>query len=156
MRGADGCRIVVVTEIDAPIERVFDLARDPYLHAELAKRTREKVVFAAHPLLGLDDVVTFEAVHFGVRQALSARIVEYERPVLFVDEMERGAFRTLRHTHRFEPADGKTRMTDELVFTAPLGPLGRLAERLVLKRHLERFLHERGRALKRYAEGSSG
>lgn len=43
-------------------------------------------------------------------------------------------------------------MTDVLRFQAPLGPIGWLAERIVLGPHLRRFLVERGLALKAMAE----
>jgi hypothetical protein len=38
-------------------------------------------------------------------------------------------------------------MTDRVEFTAPFGLLGRLAERLVLRRYLQRLIRERGRFL---------
>jgi hypothetical protein len=48
-------------------------------------------------------------------------------------------------------------MTDEFDFTAPLGPLGRLANPLFLTRYMRRLLLERNAYLKRVAEegGSS-
>jgi len=38
-------------------------------------------------------------------------------------------------------------MTDMVEFTAPLGVLGRVAERLILARYLERLIRDRGRFL---------
>ena len=46
--------------------------------------------------------------------------------------------------HRFEPDGSGSVMTDRLTFRAPFGVLGRVAERLVLARHLRRLLEERG------------
>ena len=40
-------------------------------------------------------------------------------------------------------------MTDALVVTAPLGPLGWLAERIFLERYLHRLIDERNRYLVR-------
>ena len=40
-------------------------------------------------------------------------------------------------------------MTDRVEFRAPFGPLGRIVERLVLRRYLERLIAERGRFLAR-------
>lgn len=53
----------------------------------------------------------------------------------------------------FEPVEGGTVMRDALRFSAPLGWLGALAERLVLRRHMECFLRERNGALRSTAEG---
>jgi ligand-binding SRPBCC domain-containing protein len=139
--------------IDAPLERVFDLARDVRIHAATTASTGERVVEAPESgLLQLGDEVEFEAVHFGVRQRLRSRIVEYDRPHRFVDEMQRGAFRRLRHIHRFEERGGATHMVDELDFASPFGLLGALVDRLFLAQYMRRFLMRRNLELKRLAE----
>jgi hypothetical protein len=43
-------------------------------------------------------------------------------------------------------------MRDELRFEAPLGAVGALASRLLLRPHLARFLAERNATIKRVAE----
>jgi ligand-binding SRPBCC domain-containing protein len=103
-------------------------------------------------LIGAGEEVTWRARHFGVWQRFTSRITEYDRPRHFRDEMQRGAFAHFRHDHDFTERDGKTLMTDTLDFAAPLGVLGRLAERAVLERYLEGFLVERNALLKRVAE----
>ena len=45
-------------------------------------------------------------------------------------------------------------MYDTRVPTAPLGPLGWMAERLVLRQHLTRFLTDRNAKLKSLAESN--
>src|SRR5208283_4752387 len=79
-------RVVIETRIAAPIELCFDLARDVGTHVRTSVRTRERVVAGkTSGLLDIDDVVTFEAVHFGVTQQLTSKIVEFDRPRRFVD-----------------------------------------------------------------------
>ena len=146
---------VIRTEIfiDAPPERCFDLSRDVDLHTRSASRTGERAVAGVTTgLLGPGDTVTWEAVHLGLRQRLTVRITRFDRPRLFVDELVRGAFRSLRHVHEFEPRDGGTLVRDTFAYTSPLGPLGTLADRLFLERYLRGFLVERNRFLKREAE----
>lgn len=148
--------IIVKTqlEIAAPIQICFDLARDIEIHTRTVwKHTREQAIHGvtAGPI-GMGETVTFEATHLGVRQQLTSKITEYVEPVLFVDEMQKGAFKRLRHTHTFQELDGKTVMTDVLEFEAPLGPLGFIAERLVLKRYMRKFLEHRNLELKKLAE----
>jgi ligand-binding SRPBCC domain-containing protein len=148
--------IRVETVIRAPIERCFDLARDPDLHARSVAQTGERVVSRTGAgLLGLGDVVTFEARHFGIRQRLTARITRFEPPHLFEDRMVRGAFRSVRHLHAFERIAEGTRMVDTFEYEAPLGPLGALATRLFLTRYLRRLLTARAAFLKRHAERES-
>jgi hypothetical protein len=43
-------------------------------------------------------------------------------------------------------------MRDVFDYAAPLGPLGRIAERLFLTRYMRRFLEERCRVIKEAAE----
>jgi ligand-binding SRPBCC domain-containing protein len=88
-----------------------------------------------------------------VRQHLTSRIIGYDRPRWFQDSQERGVFAWFVHDHHFEPAPGGgTVLRDVFRFAAPLGPLGRLAERLVLRRYMTRLLHARNDAIRRAAE----
>lgn len=149
--------IELSTYINAPIELVFDLARDLDLHQESTSRTREKIVAGRSTgLVQLDDEITFEAVHFGVRQRLTSKIIELKAPHRFVDRMTNGAFRSLEHIHEFESVKDGTIMRDKMTIAAPLGPLGVVAERLFLAAYMRRFLEERNTFLKRTAESREG
>ncbi len=145
--------IELATFIRATPERVFDLSRDVDAHVASASGTGERAVSGkTHGLLELGDEVTWEAVHFGVRQRLTSRITRFDRPRSFRDSMVRGAFARFDHDHVFESQDGGTLARDVFDFTSPFGVLGRLADALVLERHMRRFLRERMRILKELAE----
>jgi len=145
--------ITVETYIQAPVEICFDLARDIGLHCRTAASTQERAVGGVTTgLIGLGEEVTFEAVHFGIRQRLTAHITEFDPPHGFTDEMLRGAFKTLRHVHEFRSEGAGTVMTDTLTWTAPFGILGKLADSLFLKAHMRHFLKERNANLKQIAE----
>lgn len=145
--------LLVQTEIAAPIERVFDLARDIAVHCATADFTGERAVGPLTAgLLERGDQVTFEAVHLGVRQRLTARVVELERPTRFADEMVSGVFSSLRHVHEFRETPEGTRMRDTLTWRSPLGLLGRVADVLFVASHLRRFLERRNANLKALAE----
>ena len=147
-------RIEVITRIQAPINQVFDLARSVELHEQSQRSHRERAVAGATSgLLELDDEVTWEAVHFGIRQRLTSRITQMRAPTFFRDSQVSGAFKRFDHDHQFESLpDGSTRMTDVFNYTAPFGPLGRLADALFLKRYMTRLLEERNHILKQVAE----
>ena len=145
--------LAVETLIQAPINLCFDLARDMRVHAESMANTREQVLRCPESgLLELGDEVEFEAVHFGIRQRLTSKIVEYDRPKLFVDQMVTGAFKSLRHEHRFRIDGEFTVMTDVVELAAPFGLLGRLAEAAFLNRYMHKLLSERGAQLRTLAE----
>ncbi len=145
--------IRVVTTIYAPRERVFDLARSIDAHMVSTGKTQERAVDGVvSGLIGLGETVTWEARHFGIRQRLKVRITEFDRPVMFADEMVFGAFKSMNHTHRFVEVEGGTEMIDEFRYEAPLGILGRVAERVFLSRYMKRFLINRNRVLKEVGE----
>ena len=141
------------TAIHAPPERCFDLALSVDLHAQSQAYAHERPI--AGVLAGqmhLGDSVTWEAVHFGVKQHLTSQITAYERPSRFTDEMIAGIFQQLHHTHVFVAQPYGTLMIDIFMFRAPLGLLGRLAETLFLTRYMNGLLLARNRYLKQVAE----
>jgi ligand-binding SRPBCC domain-containing protein len=143
---------VVETRIAAPIELCFDLARDVDVHLRTSASTGERAVGGkTSGLLELGNVVTFEAVHSGIRQRLTSKIVEFRRPDRFVDEMVKGAFASLRHVHEFD-ADGPSVVRDTLTWRSPLGLLGVLADTLFVERRMRAFLENRQLEVKAYAE----
>lgn len=151
--------VIVETEIliDAPIELCFDMARDIDVHTQTVwKHTKEKAVAGiTSGKINHEDTVTFEARHFWIRQKLTSRITAYQAPYYFVDEMLKGAFKSLRHEHIFEEQNGKTLMKDRLTMVAPFGIIGWVTERLILKSYMKRFLMYRNQQLKLLIEMKS-
>src|SRR4051794_14315537 len=102
--------IDLTTDIDAPIERVFDLARDLDLHAASMAHTGERAVAGRTTgRVEVGDTVTWRARHFGLWWSLTSRITAVEAPVRFEDVQERGPFAWFRHEHRLEAVGGGTR-----------------------------------------------
>jgi ligand-binding SRPBCC domain-containing protein len=145
--------IVLTTRIAAPPERCFDLARSVDLHrASLGASGERAVAGVVSGLIGAGEQVTWEATHFGVRQRLTSRITAFDRPWHLRDSMLSGAFRRFDHDRWFEPDGGGTLVRERFDFEAPLGILGRLAERLFLTRYMTRLLTERNAVVKAVAE----
>lgn len=148
-------KIVLETQINAPAEVCFDLMRDIRLHTETTAQTDEKAVAeATSGKIGLGQTVTFEGVHFGIRQRLIVEVVEFERPRLFVDEMTEGVFKSFKHIHEFFPNENGVLMRDTLQWIAPLGFLGKIADKLFLENHLRKLVTKRNLKLKEIAEAS--
>lgn len=145
--------IDLTTDVNAPIERVFDLARDLDLHARSMAHTSERAVAGRTTgLIDRGDTVTWRARHFGLWWSLTSRVTAVEAPVRFEDVQEHGPFAWFRHEHRFEALGRATRMYDRWEHRSPLGPLGRLVDHLVLERYMRSLLVTRNAALKRAAE----
>lgn len=149
--------ITIETWIAAPIERVFDLARSIDAHMLSTDGTEERAIAGrTSGLIECGESVTWEARHFGIKQQMTVKIVSMQRPIFFADEMVRGAFASMSHAHRFAEKSGGTLMSDEFHFTAPMGILGRIAERLFLTRYMRNFLIKRSVCLKQLAESDEG
>ena len=63
--------IKLETNINAPIERVFDLARSIDLHKISTAHTNEQAIAGkTSGLIGMDESVIWRAKHFGIYQNL--------------------------------------------------------------------------------------
>jgi ligand-binding SRPBCC domain-containing protein len=145
--------IRLTTYINAPVERCFDLSLNVDLHRHSVAHTRERpVAGVTRGMMKLGDTVTWEAIHFGVKQRLTTQITAYDRPQSFTDEMIRGVFHSMTHTHEFVSQPPGTLMLDLFSFRAPLGVLGWVAEILFLTRYMRGLLLTRNSYLKQIAE----
>lgn len=99
--------------IKAPVELCFDLKRSVDIHTKTTAKTKEAAVDGVtEGLLEVGDTVTWEAIHFGIKQRLTAKVTLMEKPNKFVDIMEKGAFHSFVHTHQFIEESGGTIMMD--------------------------------------------
>lgn len=145
------------TIIRAPAEVCFDAARDITLHEQTAGHTGERAVAGVTSgLISLGETVTFEGRHFGISQRLTSKIVEFDPPHRFVDEMQEGAFKRMRHIHEFREVEGATLMVDTLDFASPLGPIGWIVDLIFLRSYMRGFVAKRNAELKRLIEVKSG
>lgn len=145
--------IKLETEINAPIERVFDLARSIDLHKDSMSKYDERAVAGrTSGLIEMNETVTWEATHFGIRQRLTSRITAFDRPKYFRDSMVTGAFARFDHDHFFEEISNGTLIKDTFDFDSPLGILGKIADFLFVEAHLREMLEERNALIKRIAE----
>jgi len=145
--------ITLETRIAAPAMRCFLLSLNVDLHMDSTARTRERAIAGVtRGLIGYGESVTWEGRHFGFLLRHTSKIVSYEAPTFFCDVMAAGMFKSFRHDHHFAEVAAETVMQDVLQFAAPLGLLGVLAEKLVLRRYFEGFLLERNAVIKQVAE----
>jgi ligand-binding SRPBCC domain-containing protein len=141
------------TFIRAPIELCFDSALNVDVHVASTSGLHGRAVSGiTHGIMKLGDEVTWEAVHLGILQRLTSQITEHERPRMFVDEMQRGAFKSWRHQHLFEAQADGTLMIDHVIYSSPLGLLGHLVDALYLENYMKRFLIAHNKDFKKILE----
>ena len=148
--------IELSTVISAPRERVFDLARCIDAHQDSTEGTQERAVAGVTTgLIALNDEVTWEAKHLGIRQRLTVRVTAFDRPSHFQDIMVRGAFKRMKHDHEFVEHPAGTLMIDHFEFQSPLGILGSIVDRVFLAGYMRAFLVRRNLVLKTLAESGA-
>jgi ligand-binding SRPBCC domain-containing protein len=139
-------QITVSTEVAAPIDTVFEFHLDPRNAARISPRGT-RVLSVEAP----EQVREGDAVHLAVRQfplpvtqRWRVRIERIEEPVAIVDVAFAGPFPVWRHEHLFSVAgENRTVLTDRVTYELPLGALGRLVDRLVVRRVLVRAFRAR-------------
>lgn len=147
----------LTTDLCATPEQCFDLSLSVDAHTSSMGASGERAVAGrTSGMLGPGETVTWRARHFGVPFRMTAQVVEHRRPHEFLDVQVSGPFASWQHRHRFEgiPGGGTT-MTDDIEFRSPFGLLGRLVDRWVLGRYLERLITERNIWLKATLESTS-
>jgi uncharacterized protein YbjT (DUF2867 family)/ligand-binding SRPBCC domain-containing protein len=134
--------------IDRPIDEVFAFFSRPenlgritppamgfeQRSSDLDMRAGLAIEHRIRPLLGIP--MTWRSV-----------IEEYDPPRSFVDVQASGPYRRWRHRHTFTPVADGTRIDDEVEYELPLGPLGALAHRLVVREQLREIFRHRARTI---------
>lgn len=109
----------------------------------MADSQEQAVAGVTSGTIGLGEQVTWRAKHFGIPIRMTSTISAVDAPRSFTDQQLRGPFKYFHHVHEFHELDHGTLMVDKIQFSAPLGPLGWLAERLVLGWYLPKLIRIR-------------
>jgi hypothetical protein len=145
--------INLTTKVNASKQLVFDASRNIEIHQKSASESKEKAIAGiTSGLINLSETVTWRGKHFGFYLTHKSRITTMNLYDYFVDEMEKGKFKSFKHEHFFEEENGITIMKDKLQYETPFGIFGKLFDVLFLKKHLINFLLERNKILKEVSE----
>ena len=147
------CTIHLTTFIAAPIERVFDLSRSISLHKISSAHTNKEAIGGiTSGLINKNETVTWRAKHLFKIRYFTTRISEMQSPNFFIDEMQKGDFKSLKHEHHFKKIENGTIMIDILNFESPYGIIGKWFNKIYLKNLLQKFIVQRNIVIKDYAE----
>jgi len=147
------CTIHLTTFIAAPIERVFDLSRSISLHKISSAHTNKEAIGGiTSGLINKNETVTWRAKHLFKIRYFTTRISEMQSPNFFINEMQKGDFKSLKHEHHFKKIDNGTIMIDILNFESPYGIIGKWFNKIYLKNILQKFIVQRSIVIKDYAE----
>jgi ligand-binding SRPBCC domain-containing protein len=145
--------IKITTHYFAPIETVFDTNRNIDIHQQSASKTKEVAIAGiTSGLINKNETVTWKGKHFGVFLTHQSVISEMIFPTYFIDEQLKGQFKSFKHQHFFEQKENYVEVKDLLEYETPFGILGKLFDKLLLKKHLTNFIIHRNTVLKNLAE----
>lgn len=131
-----------VQVLDAPLDEAFELfSRAENLEAITPPLLKFR--FASDPPeeMEIGTLIRYRLKVHGVPVSWLTRIQAWDPPHGFVDQQLKGPYALWHHTHSFEPIDGgeRTRMVDIVRYGHRFGPLGTIAEHLLVKRDLDRI-----------------
>lgn len=130
-----------------PRDRVFEFFADPRNLEQLTPAwLRFEVLNPESIRMGAGASIDYRLRLRGIPLRWRSRIARWDPPHRFVDVQVRGPYREWVHEHRFEAQSGGTRVLDRVDY-AVLG--GRLVNRLLVRRDLERIFDFRTAALGR-------
>lgn len=146
------------TTVDASLEKVWAFHEDVQRSLPALSPPGDNVSIESEdlPLRAGSEIVILAKGPLG-RIRWVAKIVEHKPPhavvfgeeARFVDEQVSGPFKRWRHEHDFEATGAKTtRVFDRVTYTVPYGPIGWIADVLLIRRKLKSMFHHRHTALR--------
>ncbi len=153
-------RLVATQFVARPLLEVFDFFARPdnlaritppgmrfeFLTEDRTMRSGLEIDYRLRPLLGIPV-------------SWRTRIDTYDPPNSFADVQLRGPYQRWEHRHSFRTVEGGTQVTDEIEYALPLGPVGDLVNRAIVRGELRQIFDYRAAAMStalRPAEASTG
>ena len=133
--------------IGRPRSEVFAFFADPACLGALTPPALGFRIVSAPATLAAGAVLEFRLGWLGVPLSWRAYIREFDPPFRFVDVQVRGPYARWEHRHRFVEDGDATMVEDRVTYRLPLGPLGRLAHRLLVGRQVRALWDYRTRRL---------
>lgn len=93
---------------------------------------------------------------FGVPIRWQTEITRWEPPHTFTDVQIRGPYALWEHTHTFSAVRGGTQVHDLVRYRIPLGPVGAVSRRLIVRRWLDAIFDYRAQRLGELLDEGAG
>ena len=125
------------TWLEAPIETVYDYFSKPQNLGAMTPMTMAFDIQTEGAIpMEPGTIIDYEIRLGPVPMKWRTRIDEVVPMERFVDTQLKGPYATWYHEHHFEAHGERTCMVDRVHFAAPMGPLGRIAERVFIEPQL--------------------
>ncbi len=117
----------------------LDRITPPWLHF--------KILEQSDPVLSIGTLIYYRLAWYGIPIKWTSRIEEWRPPTRFVDVQLRGPYRRWHHTHKFEPRDGGTLISDTVRYEVPMGGVGDFFAGWMVRRDIERIFDHRAKQI---------
>jgi len=137
--------------IERPIAATFEFYGDARNLERITPPWLGFEVMTPAPIeMGVGTLIEYRLRLHRVPVRWRTRIEAWEPPRRFVDVQVKGPYSLWEHTHEFEEdGPGATIIRDRVRYAIPFGPLGELAERVLVRRDLRRIFDYRRDAVTR-------
>ena len=134
--------------VSRPIDEVFAFFSDARNLEEITPPWLGFRILTPGPIrIATGTRIRYRLSLHGIPLGWTTEIRQWRPPLSFVDVQLSGPYRLWHHTHRFEPKDGGTLMTDLVRYRLPFGILGRLMHVIKVRRDVERIFDYRFRRI---------
>ena len=141
--------------VDRPLDEVFAFFEKPENLAVLTPRELGFVVLTPSPIeMKQGALIDYTIRIMGKRVRWRTMITTYSPPHRFIDEQLLGPYSFWHHTHEFEDVNGSTRITDTVRYLVPFGFIGVIAQKLFVRRQLDRIFEFRAKAITNHFSSS--
>lgn len=137
--------------LQLPINEVFNFYGDAHNLERITPPLLRFEVTTPRPIeMGVGTLIEYRLRLHRVPVRWRTRIEAWEPPRRFVDVQIKGPYSLWEHTHTFEEdGPGTTIIRDRVRYSIPFGPLGEIADRLLVRRDLGRIFDYRRDAVGR-------
>ena len=135
--------------VPRPIDEVFPFFADA---ANLERLTPPLVGFTILTpppiVMQTGTLIDYKIRVNGIPLRWRTLIESFDPPHSFVDTQLRGPYAHWHHTHTFREVSGGTELGDRVEYALPLGPLGKIAHALFVKRQLRTIFDYRSQVMR--------
>ena len=137
-------------KVNASLEEVWDFISSPANLKEITPDymgfdiTSEDLPEKMYP--GMIITYTVKPI-LGIKTPWMTEITQVKDKEFFIDEQRVGPYKLWHHQHFIEPIEGGVLMKDIVTYAPPLGFLGAIANKLIIKNKLQEIFDYRTKAV---------
>ena len=137
--------------VELPIDEAFAFYGDAHNLERITPPLLRFEVVTPRPIeMGVGTLIEYRLRLHRVPVRWRTEITEWDPPRRFVDTQIKGPYSLWEHTHTFEEdGPGATIIGDRVRYAIPFGPVGELADRLLVRRDLRQIFDYRRDAVAR-------